>query len=79
MVNGWNIISYLRTDGALANLVFDDLNTQGNLVIVKDANGAAYLPSWDFNGIGNLEAGKGYQVKTNAACQLIYLSNLQSY
>jgi len=79
LVNGWNIISYLRTDGALANLVFDDLNTQGNLVIVKDANGAAYLPSWDFNGIGHLEAGKGDQVKTNAACQLIYLSNLQSY
>jgi thiol-disulfide isomerase/thioredoxin len=79
LVNGWNIISYLRTEGALADLVFGDLNTQGNLVIVKDANGAAYLPSWGFNGIGNLEPGKGYQVKTNAACQLIYLSNLQSY
>ena len=79
LVNGWNIISYLRLDGAPANLVFNDLTSQGAIVIVKDAAGAAYLPSWDFNGIGDLIPGKGYQVKTNAACQLIYLSNLDSY
>jgi hypothetical protein len=24
----------------------------------------AYLPSWGFNGIGNLSPGKGYLVKT---------------
>lgn len=79
LVNGWNIISYLRLDGAPANLVFNDLTSQGTIVIVKDDTGAAYLPSWDFNGIGDLIPGKGYQVKTNAACQLIYLSNLDSY
>ena len=79
LVNGWNIISYLRLDPAPVNLVFEELNTQGNLVIVKDSNGAAFLPSWDFNGIGDLEPGKGYQVKTTAAAQLIYFSNLESY
>ena len=77
--SGWNIISYLRLDSAPTNLVFSDLNTQNMLVIVKDDNGAAYLPSWDFNGIGDLFPGKGYQVKTNSACQLIYLSNLDLY
>ena len=79
LLSGWNIISYLRLDPAPTNLVFSDLNTQNMLVIVKDANGAAYLPSWDFNGIGDLVPGKGYQVKTNNACQLIYLSNLNIY
>ena len=79
LFSGWNIISYLRLNGAPANLVFNNLNLEGALVIVKDANGAAYLPSWDFNGIGDLNPGSGYQVKTNAVCQLTYLSNLESY
>jgi thiol-disulfide isomerase/thioredoxin len=79
LFSGWNIISYLRLNGAPANLVFNNLNLEGAIVIVKDANGAAYLPSWDFNGIGDLNPGSGYQVKTNAACQLMYLSNLESY
>ena len=79
LLSGWNIISYLRLDSAPTNLVFSDLNDQNMLVIVKDANGAAYLPSWGFNGIGDLTPGKGYQVKTNSACQLIYLSNLNIY
>lgn len=77
--SGWNIVSYLRTEPAPANLVFNDLNEQGNVVIVKDHTGAAYLPSWEFNGIGDLEPGKGYQVKTNYAGQLIYLPNNQQY
>ncbi|MEZ7838663.1 MAG: thiol-disulfide isomerase/thioredoxin [Flavobacteriales bacterium] len=79
LFSGWNIISYLRLTGAPANLVFNNLNLEGAIVIVKDANGAAYLPIWDFNGIGDLNPGSGYQVKTNAACQLMYLSNLESY
>ena len=79
LLSGWNIISYLRLDSAPTDLVFSELNDQNILVIVKDANGAAYLPSWDFNGIGDLTPGKGYQVKTNSACQLIYLSNLNIY
>jgi hypothetical protein len=34
------------------------------VVIVKDANGSAYLPTWDFNGIGDLIYSRGYQIKT---------------
>jgi thiol-disulfide isomerase/thioredoxin len=79
LVAGWNIISYLRLEPAAADLVFSDLNTAGNIVIAKDASGAAYLPAWDFNGIGDLEPGKGYQLKTNVASELIYLSNSQQY
>lgn len=76
LVSGWNIISYLRIEPAPANLVFNELN---NLVIVKDYTGAAYLPNWNFNGIGNLEPGKGYQLKTTIEGELIYLPNNEQY
>jgi hypothetical protein len=79
LVAGWNIISYLRLEPAAADLVFSELNAAGNIVIAKDASGAAYLPSWDFNGIGDLEPGKGYQLKTNLAGELLYLPNSQQY
>tara|TARA_Y100000401_G_C8312855_1_gene220775 strand:- start:18 stop:842 length:825 start_codon:yes stop_codon:yes gene_type:complete len=35
----------------------------GAIVTAKDYLGAAYLPEWNFNGIGNLQAGWGYQIK----------------
>jgi len=31
--------------------------------IIKDNNGAAYLPEWGFNGIGDFIPGQGYQIK----------------
>ena len=34
--NGWNMISYLRLNPAPANLVFQDLVEEENLVIVKN-------------------------------------------
>jgi len=77
--NGWNIISYLRLNPAPANLVFQDLVEEGNLVIAKDGAGSAFLPDWNFNGIGNLEAGQGYQLKTNYPGVLTYLSNNEQY
>lgn len=77
--SGWNIMSYLRLEPAPTNLVFSSLNNTDAIVIVKDSNGAAYLPDWDFNGIGNLEPGKGYLVKTNFDCELIYNPNGQDY
>ena len=77
--NGWNMISYLRLNPAPANLVFQDLVEEGNLVIAKDGAGSAFLPDWNFNGIGNLEAGQGYQLKTNYPGVLTYLSNNEQY
>tara|TARA_B100001093_G_scaffold84203_1_gene75721 strand:+ start:1668 stop:1943 length:276 start_codon:yes stop_codon:yes gene_type:complete len=32
--------------------------------------GTAYLPDWDFNGIGDLNNLEGYQIKVNAGCTL---------
>ena len=33
------------------------------VVIAKDAFGVAYLPEWNFNGIGDMLPGQGYQIK----------------
>jgi hypothetical protein len=36
------------------------------ILILKDNNGATYWPEFEFNGIGNLLALEGYQIKLNA-------------
>ena len=76
---GWNMISYLRIAPADASLVFQSITDEGNLVIAKNNAGSAYLPDWNFNGIGNLESGSGYQIKIVNDQSLLYLSNNQEY
>ena len=51
----------------------------GNLVIAKDYLGLAYLPDWNFNAIGNMQATQGYQIKVSEDDILLYLSNENSY
>ena len=48
-------------------------------MIVKDNLGMAYLPEYDFNGIGNMLAGQGYQVKVLSEQILEYLPNDMEY
>ncbi len=76
---GWNMISYLRTQAADASLVLNSITTTDNLVIAKNNDGSAYLPEWDFNGIGNMLTGSGYQLKIIEDQDLIYLSNDEEY
>ncbi len=59
---GWSMIStYIIPE----NPDFVDFVSEidGSIIIAKDYSGAAYLPEWSFNGIGNLLQGQGYQVK----------------
>ena len=76
---GWNMIGYLRMEAAPADAVLAELNDAGNLVIAKNYLGSAFLPEFNFNGIGDLEPGQGYQLKTNEAGTLNFLSNDNSY
>ena len=76
---GWNMIGYLRTEPAAADAVLAEMNASGNLIIAKDYNGAAYLPEWNFNGIGDMVAGQGYQLKTSTADVLLFNANDDSY
>ncbi|GIR12982.1 MAG: hypothetical protein CM15mP23_15570 [Cryomorphaceae bacterium] len=79
LLAGWNMIGYLRTEPAAADAVLADITSTGNLVIAKDYSGNAYLPEWNFNGIGDMVAGEAYQLKVNNADVLQYLSNDDSY
>ena len=76
---GWNMIGYLRLEPAAADAVLADITSINNLIIAKDYGGNAYLPEWNFNGIGDMVPGQGYQLKTNNADVLQYLSNDASY
>ena len=77
--SGWNLIAYLRNNSAPADLVLGELIASGNLLIAKDYTGAVLLPSWGYNGIGSMEAGKGYQVKVQENTLLNFLANESEY
>lgn len=58
---GWNMFGYVCQEPVD---VIDGLSIYTDfIVIVKNSFGAAYLPEWGFNGIGNLDPGYGYQIK----------------
>ena len=79
LTEGWNLIAYLRESPANVASVFQTMLDNDNLVIVKDTYGNAYLPEWDFNGIGDMLSGQGYQLKIYTESILIYLSNDDEY
>ena len=76
---GWNMIGYIRNQSALADLVLNNLIQNNKLIMAKDELGNVLIPSWEFNGIGNMEAGKGYQIKVNENSLLHFLPNNTSY
>ena len=71
------MFAYLRLDSANTVLVMDAVKDY--IVLLKDVMGNAYIPQFDFNGIGDLESGKGYLVKMTSDQTLNYLSNDQVY
>ena len=74
---GWSMFAYLRSNPANTVLVMNDIVDY--IVLVKDVMGNAYIPQFDFNGIGDLESGKGYLVKMSSNQTLNYLSNDLEY
>jgi choice-of-anchor B domain-containing protein len=77
LLEGWNMFSYLRTVPADTEAVFNDI--KDHVTIVKNNLGDAYLPEFNYNGIGDLESGSGYVVKMISNQSLLYLSNNQEY
>ena len=76
LTEGWNMIGYLRTEDASTIDVFEGIN---DLVIVKNNIGMAYLPEFNFDGIGMMTAGQGYQVKVLSEQVLKYTSEVYEY
>ena len=73
LYEGWNLVGFSCTNELDAVAAFSPYIE--NLIIVKDYLGNAYLPDWDFNGIGNLERGYGYQIKIAETIQDFNLCN----
>lgn len=46
------------------------------IIIVKDNLGNAYLPYWNFNGIGDLIQGQAYQIKLTQAAVIKFSGNV---
>jgi endonuclease I len=72
LVEGWSVVGYLRTEPIALDTIFESLVEFGFIIIIKDYIGAAYLPEWGYNGIGDMNPGQGYQIKTNGNCILQY-------
>ena len=67
---GWSIFSsYMLANNMSMDVILESII--GNVVIVKDYSGSAYLPEYNFNLIGDLDIGEGYFIKLNTADSLI--------
>jgi uncharacterized protein (TIGR02145 family) len=73
LVNGWNILGYIRTTPApIANMLSP---IDSNREIVIDWNGAVYWPQYGVDLIGDMLPGQGYRMKMNAPDTLLYPPN----
>ena len=61
LTNGWNMIGFSCAENTDALTSFAPI--QDKIIIAKDGVGNAYLPEWEFNGIGDLVRGYGYLIK----------------
>ena len=59
--NGWSMFGFTKSESI--NLIDVTFCITDKIIIVKDYLGAAYLPEFNFNGIGSLTPGIGYQIK----------------
>lgn len=67
---GWSIIPYLPREPIDVETAVATINE--NINILKRDDGAFYYPRWNWDGIGALEPGEGYQVRLVAVDTLIY-------
>jgi len=59
--NGWSMFGFTKLESM--NLIDATFCIKDNIIVIKDYQGAAYLPEFNFNGIGYLTPGFGYQIK----------------
>ena len=68
---GWSFLGYYCEESQNVVDALFDINDE--LIIVKNYLGAAYLPEWNFNGIGMFDYGQAYQIKLQEAVTGLYL------
>jgi len=68
--DGWNMVSYLPRDPVDARVALR--NIADVLLLAKNGQDHFYYPRLDFNNIGNMLPGQGYQMKIDGDVQLVY-------
>ena len=58
---GWSYLGYLRKEAADISIVMESV--EEDIMLIKDGIGNVYWPEFNVNTIGNMEPGKGYQVR----------------
>ena len=58
---GWSLFGFTCLESQNVISAFEPIID--NVIIVKDGPGNAFLPDWNFNGIGTLDYSIGYQIK----------------
>ena len=67
---GWSMFGYTCIESM--NVIDGFSEIASNIVIVKDYLGNAYLTDWNFNAIGDLQYGEGYQIKMTEEVDSFY-------
>ena len=62
-LSGWSILGYLHREPADAVYLMSP--QVDYITIVKDEDGNVYWPEFNLNSIGDMQPGKGYQIKTS--------------
>ena len=70
---GWNMMAYLKETPADADEVLQAIKS--DIYIVKSSDGSVYYPDVDYNGIGDLKPGQGYQIKLKRPVTFRYNSD----
>jgi len=70
LTEGWNLIAYYPRVEVDAIIAFSGIVDR--LLIAKDGWGRFYNPEWEFSNMGNLQEGRGYQVKVTEDLELVY-------
>ena len=61
LIEGWNMLGFHCEENISTETTFSSIVEQ--VIIVKNGLGEAYLPEWNFNGIGSMQRGYGYSIK----------------
>ena len=77
LVEGWNMLAYLRREPASISSVMYEIVE--DVILIKDENGNIFIPEFNFDGIGDMSPGKGYQIKVYTNTSLQYLPNGVNY
>jgi len=70
LTEGWNMMAYLCDSVSDVLPAFDLIRDQIHLV--KSSDGSVYLPEFNYDGLGKLTPGEGYQVKMRSTVSFTY-------